>query len=416
MREFEVNSQRLERTIEELASIGKQTVGVTRLPLSAEDLEARRYVMRLMTEAGLEITVDPVGNIFGKRTRALHPSRPSVMSGSHICTGTCYGKYDGAIGVLGALEAVRLLNERDITTVCPIEVAVFTAEEPQRFKAFMPGSQCVAGKLSLEDLHRYRDDDGVTFWDALVSAGYHPEKLALAQRTRETIRAYVEMHIEQGRVLEDLGKRIGIVTAVAAPTRFMLTITGRADHSGATPMGLRKDALCAAAEIILALEGYGQAEASHASVATVGYIKAEPGSVVVIPGKVTMSVDIRGVDATSKRRIADNAKKEIEEVSGKRQVKVETQMIYDADPVPLSDRIIATIKETADELGIEALMMPSGAGHDAQQIATFTDAGMIFLPSVEGISHNPQEYTRLEDIVLGTKLLTHVLLKLGGEA
>jgi hydantoinase/carbamoylase family amidase len=151
-------------------------------------------------------------------------------------------------------------------------------------------------------------------------------------------------------------------------------------------------------------------------VATVGYIKAEPGSVVVIPGTVTMSVDIRGVDATSKRRIADNAKKEIEEVSGKRQVKVETQMIYDADPVPLSDRIIATIKETADELGIEALMMPSGAGHDAQQIATFTDAGMIFLPSVEGISHNPQEYTRLEDIVLGTKLLTHVLLKLGGEA
>jgi len=413
---FEVNAQRLERTIEELASIGKQALGVTRLPLSAEDLQARRYVMQLMTEAGLAITVDPVGNIYGKRLRAADPSLPSVVTGSHICTGTCYGKYDGTVGVLGALEAVRLLNEHDVTTVFPIEVAVFTAEEPQRFKAFMPGSQCVAGKLSLEDLQRYKDDDGVTFWDALVKAGYHPDNLAAARRTRETMKAYVEMHIEQGRVLDDLRKSIGIVTAVAAPTRFTLTITGRADHSGATPMGLRKDALCAAAEIILALEAFGQAEASHSSVATVGYIKAEPGSVVVVPGKASMSVDIRGVDPASKHRVVDNAVKKIQEVSARRQVKIETQMIYDTDPVPLSDSIIATIKETADELGIDALMMPSGAGHDAQQMANFTDAGMIFLPSVEGISHNPQEYTRLEDIVLGTKLLVHVLLKLGGEA
>ena len=416
MRRFKVNLERLERTFEELACIGKEEIGITRLPLSPEDLEARSYVMDLMEEAGLEVRVDPVGNICAKRMQASDPSLPSVMTGSHICTGTHYGKYDGTVGVLGALEAIRLLNEQDITTVHPIEVVVFTAEEPERFKAFMPGSRCMAGKLTSEDLRIFRDKDGITLWDALVNAGYHPEDLASARRTRQTVKAYVEMHIEQGRVLEDAGKRIGIVTAIAAPTRFYVTITGRADHSGATPMGMRKDALCAAAELILALEQLGRAEARHSSVATVGYIKAEPGSMVVIPGKVTMSVDIRSVDSASKERMVNNVMRDIAKVSQERDVKIDIEMIHDAEPVPLSGRIIGTIKEACEELGIDALMMPSGAGHDAQQIASFTDAGMIFVPSVGGISHSPEEYTRMEDIALGTELLTHVLLKLSGQA
>jgi N-carbamoyl-L-amino-acid hydrolase len=415
MARFEVNSERLERTIEELASIGKGETGITRLPLSPEDREARRYVMAVMEEAGLEVRADPVGNIYGKRMQAADASLPSIMSGSHICTGTNYGKYDGTVGVLGALEAIRLFNEQDITTVHPLEVAVFTAEEPQRFKGFQPGSQSVAGRLTGEDLRHFKDEDGISFWDALVSAGYHPENLTAARRTRETIKAYVEMHIEQGRVLEDAGKRIGIVTAIAAPTRFMVTITGRADHSGATPMGLRKDALCAAAELILAMEQYGRAEAEHSSVATVGYAKVEPGSMVVIPGQATISVDIRGIDSASKRRVFNNAQRKMADITQERDVNIDMEMIHDAEPVPLSDTVIGSIKETCGELGIDALVMHSGAGHDAQQIASFTDAGMIFVPSVEGVSHNPAEYTRIEDIALGTELLAHVLLKLSGE-
>jgi len=416
MARFEANSERLQQTIEELASIGKGEAGITRLPLSTEDLEARRYVMGLMKEAGLEVRVDPVGNIYGTRMQAMDSSLPSVMSGSHICTGTNYGKYDGTVGVLGALEAIRLFNEQDITTVHPLEVVVFTAEEPQRFKAFMPGSRCVAGKLTSEELRGFEDEDGVSFWDALVSAGYHPESLAFARRTRETVKAYVEMHIEQGRVLEDAGKRIGIVTAIAAPTRFWVTVEGRADHSGATPMRLRKDALCAAAELILALEQCGRAEAEHSSVATVGYIKVEPGSMVVIPGKATISVDIRGIDSASKRRVFNNARRKMAEISQVRDVRIDVEMIHDAEPVPLSEKVIGTIRQACEELGIDALVMHSGAGHDAQQVASFTDAGMIFVPSVGGISHNPEEYTRLEDIALGTELLAHVLLKLSGEA
>lgn len=371
--------------------------------------------MDLMEEAGLEVRVDPVGNICAKRTQALDTSLPSVMTGSHICTGIRYGKYDGTIGVLGALEAIRLLNEQDITTVHPIEVVVFTAEEPYRFKAYMPGSRAMAGKLTREELRRYKDEDGITLWEALVSAGYHPEDLAFARRTKETVKAYIEMHIEQGRVLEEAGKRIGIVTAIAAPIRFQVIIRGRSDHSGATPMGLRKDALCAAAELILALEQYGRAEAAHSSVATVGYIRVEPGSMVVIPGKATMLVDIRGIASVSKRRIVNNMRRKIPKISKERNLEIEIEPLYDAEPVPLSKKVIRIIKETCDELSIDALMMPSGAGHDAQQIATFTDVGMIFVPSVEGVSHSPEEYTRMGDIALGTELLTHVLLKLSGE-
>jgi len=416
MKRFTANSRRLERTFEELASIGKVEPGITRLPLSLEDLEARTYVMDLMREAGLEIKADAVGNICAKRTKAVDPSLPSVMTGSHICTGTNYGKYDGTVGVLGALEAIRLLDEQDITTVHPIEVVVFTAEEPQRFKAFMPGSRGMAGRLTLEDLRNSKDADGVTFWDALVSGGYHPENLAAARRTKETLKAYVEMHIEQGRVLDDTGKRIGIVTAIAAPWRFFVTITGRTDHSGATPMGFRKDALCAAAELILAVEKHGREETENSSVATVGMIDVEPGAMVVIPGKARMSVDIRGVDVASRQRVVKAVYRKIAELRQARGVEVEIEMVHDSEPVRLAETVVSTIRETCDELGIDAMMMPSGAGHDAQQIATFTDVGMIFVPSVEGISHSPREYTRLEDIVLGTELLAHVLLKLSGEA
>jgi N-carbamoyl-L-amino-acid hydrolase len=371
--------------------------------------------MDLMESAGLQISVDPVGNIYGKRVRAVNPSLPSVVSGSHICTGTNYGKYDGTVGVLGALEAVRMLNEADITTVHPVEVAVFTAEESQRFKAFMPGSQCVAGKFTGEDLRGYKDEAGISLWDAMVSAGYQPENLPLARRTRETVKAYVELHIEQGPVLEKAGKRIGVVTAIAASTRLFVTIAGRADHSGATPMGLRKDALCAAAELILAVEQLGRAEAHNSSVATVGYLRVEPGNMVVIPGQVRVSVDMRSIDSESKKRMAAMLQQELARLVRDRGVDVAIEPIQDGEPTPLSEQVVETIWQTCDELGIDALVMHSGAVHDAQQIATFTDVGMIFVPSVAGRSHCPEEYSRTDDIALGTELLANVLLKLSGQ-
>jgi N-carbamoyl-L-amino-acid hydrolase len=274
----------------------------------------------------------------------------------------------------------------------------------------------MAGNLTSEDLHRYKDEAGITLWDALSGTGYQPENLVSARRTREMVKCYLEMHIEQGRVLEDSSKRIGIVTAIAAPTRFQVSITGRADHSGATPMGMRRDALCAAADLILALEQYGTEESPHSSVATVGNIRVEPGSMVVIPGKATMSVDIRGIESSSKGRIVRNTELKIAQIRKERNVEIDIEPIHDAEPVPLSAKIIGVIKEVCDQLGIDALLMPSGAGHDAQQIATFTDAGMIFVPSVEGLSHSPEEYTHIEDIALGIELLAHVLLKLSGQA
>ncbi len=415
-REFKPNSNRIESNIEELAKIGKVgESGVRRFVFTPEEMKAREYVIDLMKQAELQVKVDAAGNIIGKRLRCSDTSLPSVMVGSHIDTPILGGKYDGTVGVLGAIESVRLLNQHSVTTRHPIEVVVFAGEELARFGVCFKGSFGMVGLLTEELMREVKDSDGVSYWDAMLKVGLNPEDYESARREPETVKCYLEMHIEQGRVLEEASKQICIVQAIAGASRGLATFHGLADHAGATSMNLRKDALAAAAEVVLCLEKYSQQEAHLGSVGTVGALNVEPGSMNIVPGKVTMSLEIRGVDLASKKRVIANLNRKILEVSTRREMKIETEWSEDSDPTPVPQHMIKLIEGVCLELGIDYLIMPSGAGHDAGFMARITDMGMIFVPSVKGISHAPDEYTRIEDISLGTELLTNVLLRLAEE-
>jgi len=270
--------------------------------------------------------------------------------------------------------------------------------------------------LNQEQLRRWHDDQGVTFAEALAAAGYHPERLAEAVRPPGSLAYFVELHIEQGRVLEDAGKRLGIVTAIAGMTQYRVRIAGRADHSGGTPMALRRDALAGAAEVVLAVERLARAEAERGTVGTVGDLRVRPGFTVIIPGEVELWVDCRGGDDASKRRVLTGVDATLAEVCHRRGLVYEREVLLDEAALPMSPEVVAELEEACREVGTAPLLMPSGANHDTRHMAAIAPVGMLFVPSVEGISHAPEEYTRLEDICLGVQVLAHALVKLAGVA
>jgi beta-ureidopropionase / N-carbamoyl-L-amino-acid hydrolase len=408
---FQPDGQRILNDLRQLArfgSVGKNAV--TRLAFTKPDLDARNFVVDLMEEAGLSVSVDAFGNIFGRR--AGRQSGPSIMTGSHIEGPPIGGIYDGNLGVIGGIEAVRLMNEMDLETHYPVEVAVIAAEHLDRFGMGCLGSRVLAGKLQISDLHRLADAEGISLWQALEQAGLAPAELASARRTASDVRAFVELHIEQGPVLDKLHQRLGVVTSISGPTRMLITLEGETNHSGGTPMSMRRDALAAAAEVILAVETCAAAEQSNSTVGTVGVVRVSPGSMVAIPGQVTLGVDIRSVDWPSKQRMLQALQAKLATIAGERQVTITSDISVDEKPVPCSPQVIAAVEAAAEAAGVPAWRMPSGGGHDAQHMAAITDSGMIFVPSVRGISHAPEEYTELDDIRLGVAVLAGTLWQL----
>jgi beta-ureidopropionase / N-carbamoyl-L-amino-acid hydrolase len=406
------NATRLQRTIDDLGAFGyREGHGVTRPSLSAEDMAGRRYVIDLMAEAGLTVRVDPVGNIIGTRL-GLEPALPPVATGSHIDTVVEGGKYDGMVGVLGGIEVARLFDEAGLSTLRSLEVIAFTGEEQGGFRTGTKGSKAMAGKLTPDHLRQWRDEQGVSFWDSLAQAGYHPENLAEAARPPGSLFAYVELHIEQGKILEDAGKSVGIVTAIAGLTQYRVQIKGSPDHSGGTPMELRRDALVAAAEMVLAVERLARSESVHRTVGTVGDLRVSPGMTVVVPGKAELWIDVRGVDDASKRRVLAGIDDTLTEVCGRRGLACERSVIIDDQALPMSRLVIDELRAAGRDLGLEPLAMPSGANHDARHLAAITEVGMLFVPSVGGVSHSPEEYTAIKDICAGVQVLAHALLRL----
>jgi N-carbamoyl-L-amino-acid hydrolase len=261
----------------------------------------------------------------------------------------------------------------------------------------------------------YKDKEGLSLYEAMRLFGLNPEGLESVRIQPGDVYAFIETHIEQGRVLESLGVPLGVVTSIAAPTRIRVRVTGRADHSGATPMDLRADALVAASEVILGVERIASVEAGPHTVGTVGYANASPGVLNVIPGQVELGIDIRDIDKNSKDLAVSKVISLLEDVACKREVKVDYEILADEAPVTLSGKIINTLEKAAQALGYPYRLMPSGAGHDAMYIAEVTQTGMIFVPSQEGISHNAAEYTSLEDIAGGTEVLLEAVLQLADE-
>ncbi len=395
----------------ELGNIGltssNKAEGLTRLSLSKEDLAARSYLIKLMEEAGLEVRVDPIGNIFGK-LNGSKKTAPVVLSGSHIDTVHQGGMFDGALGVLGAIEAVRTIKEAGINLTHTIEVVSFTDEEGTRFGTGYIGSKAMAGVLE-EKIFTLEDDDGITYREAILNAGLDPLSYKEATRKKEEVKAYIEMHIEQGKVLEEHNMSVGIVTDIQGPIWLEVTLIGNPDHAGATPMHMRKDAALAMAEVLLEIETIAT---TYKGVGTVGKIKVEPGGVNIIPGKVSFSVDLRHVNKELRTEMVNKVFESLDRVSNRRRIHAHIDVKKDVDPASCSKEIVQLLEEVCSELSIPTKKIQCGAGHDSLIMANYTKMGMIFVRSKDGISHNPKEWTDLEDCAVGTQVLFETLVKL----
>ena len=405
-----VNQERLAQDFAVMQKITAPGEGINRLAFTDSDWEGRAYLMRQMEAAGLTLRTDAFGNVLG-RLAGKDDSLPAVMCGSHSDSVPRGGNYDGLAGVLAAIETVRSMLEDGDRPDHPVEVVLFMCEESSRFSAATLGSRAMRGELPLEELHRLHDKGGKSLYDVLKERGLDPDNIAAAKYT-QPLKAVLELHIEQGKVLEHERLPIGIVTGIAAPARFYCEIHGDADHSGATPMSLRHDALCAAAEIILAVEHAAGAQVDPPVVGTVGVVDVTPGVMNVIPGDVALGIDLRSIDANAREQVEQTVRSEIAAVVHARGLSCEIRPVSKDMPAHMSPAVVEIIAQEAERLGFAYRKMPSGAGHDSMHWADYAPTGMIFIPCRDGVSHNPAEYASIEQIVTGVRLYSATVRRL----
>jgi allantoate deiminase len=331
------------------------------------------------------------------------------MMGSHLDTVAHGGQFDGVVGVVTALEAARVMVEDKISHRLPVDVVIFPEEEGSRFGRGLLGSSIWTGNLDTERLNSITDEEGATYLEAMAQAGFNVEDSRMLQP--DAVAAMLEVHIEQGAVLEKRGHRIGLVEAIAGIQQLNITITGTADHAGTTPMAERSDPLQAAARIIIEIDRIARNTGPY-TVATVGRIKCEPAQVNVIPGLVNFSVDVRDSDANFLKSAADAIEKTVQTICSERRLEVEFVGMSESEPVILSTDIVDLLEKKSLEKNITPFKMISGAGHDTALIAGLTRAGMIFVPSRDGLSHCPQEFSRMEDIALACDILLQTVVEL----
>ncbi|CAD7288846.1 Zn-dependent hydrolase [Campylobacter suis] len=411
-----INRSRLQKEFETISKFGAlPNGGLTRLAFSSEDIAARNYLLNLIKEAGLSVRIDNVGNIFARHDEGVADKNlPPVSVGSHIDSVPQGGFYDGTLGVMAGLEAIRAIKESSKKLARALELIVFVCEESSRFKMATMGSKIVAGKLSKNLIKELKDDDGVSAFEAMQNAGFMPENLENSLLKNGTYKTYLELHIEQGPVLERLDIPVGLVSGIAAPIRYELKILGRADHSGATPMNMRCDALVCASEIILAVNE--NAKIYKTAVATVGYAKAAPGVLNVIPGECILGLDIRDVNALDLAELDAKICKQIDEICIKHGCKFELKELTRDTPTRLDDGVINLMQDIAKKLEIKTHILPSGAGHDAMHLKGIADSvGMIFVPCENGISHNINENINFSDVFFATELLAQSMAELAKE-
>src|SRR5215210_513969 len=406
-----VDGGRLWRRLSELAEIGKQeSGGVTRLSFTEEERAAKDLVASYMEEAGLAVREDAAGNLFGRR-EGKDPDAPTILVGSHVDSVYDGGNFDGPLGVLAGVEVVQTMQEDGVETEHPVEVVAFTDEEGARFSFGMIGSRALAGTLSPEEL-KHEDANGISIADAMRDYGLDPERTEEAARPPNSLAAYVELHIEQGRVLENEGLSAGVVTGIAAPVWRRLVFTGETGHAGTTPMVLRHDALAAAAEVMAVIED--EASSTGTSVATVGQLGVEPGGINIIPGRVEISVDLRDIDEGTRDRLEDRILTRVRELCEKRGVGFETEVLQRMVPVSCSETVRGAVRAASEKLGLRPYDLASGAAHDGMQLVGLCPVGMIFIRSRDGISHNPDEWSSEEDCATGVNVLYSTVLDLAG--
>ncbi len=403
-----VNANRLLDRLRRLAEVGATVGGgVTRLALTDEDRAGRDLLVSWMRDAGLTVRVDDLGNIIGRRAGS-DDSLP-VLLGSHIDTVRDGGRYDGALGVLGAIEVIETLNDAAIMTSHPLEIVSWSNEEGVRFEPAMMSSGAVFGRFETAYVYGRTDRDGLRFEDELRRIGY----LGDGANRPKAVATYLELHIEQGPVLEDAGKPVGIVEGIVGITWSDVTWTGQADHAGPSPMPLRRDALAAAARLITAVEEIGTRE-GHPAVATVGRIVAEPNVINTIPGRVVMSVDFRSLDDAGLDRMMLQLEDKVRGIGYRTGVDGTVVRFWTSEPTVFAEPVIDAISVAVETLDLPTHRLWSGAGHDAKYVAERVPAGMIFVRSQGGLSHCETEYSAPEDIEAGANVLLLATLRLAG--
>ena len=408
-RTFHIDAQHLQSTLEKLSEFGRNPDGgVTRLGYSDADLAAREYVTGLMKQTGLQVRVDPAGNIF-----ALRPGSeklPIILFGSHIDSVVHGGNFDGDVGSMGAIEVMRALHDASVTTRHPLEAVIWANEEGNHFGIGTMGSAIASGALGPEVL-QIKDEQALTYADWLRRYGQDPSRLTDARIPHGALAGYLELHIEQGPNLYESHTPIGVVQGIVGITRWDCTVTGFANHAGTTPMNRRKDALVAASKEVLAVREVVNAEQGR-QVGTVGFVRVSPGAPNVIPGKVEFPVELRDLETAKVDRMWEHIRQKFAEIDRSENVQTQCKLTDRSEPAQADANLQAAIRESAKSLGLAATDLPSLAGHDAQEVARIAPMAMIFVPSKDGISHSPKEFTSWQDVANGTEVLYRTILLL----
>ncbi|WNS41203.1 Zn-dependent hydrolase [Paenibacillus sp. MMS20-IR301] len=432
-----INAERLQHNIRELGMFGlnEATGGLDRTTFTPAELAAREWLKGKLLELELAVRVDEAANIWAVRSgveRADPPealaasgglsgsvraqgSLPVIAFGSHIDTVPNGGKYDGALGVLLALEVMTVLHENRISTRHPLELVSFSAEEPNPFGLSTFGSRAVSGKLKQSDLAGVRSDQGQLLAEALRLAGGDPEQFGSCRREPAELAAFLEVHIEQGKRLLDRGIPVGIVTAITGIYREEVTVTGEANHAGTTLMSDRKDALTGASEMMLAFEAVCRKHPADEAVGTIGRIRNEPNAANIIPEQVSFHLEARGAKREQIGELLRAWGSEASDIAARRGLHLKRQLILDQAPQPMDALVMEVCAAQAEVLGIASLQLGSMAGHDATHMASLTRAGMLFVPSLGGKSHCPEEESRITDIEQAGNVLLQSILALDGQ-
>ncbi|MFZ6040156.1 allantoate amidohydrolase [Vibrio natriegens] len=404
-----LDAQRIMERADHLATFTSMQDGLKRTYLSPEHKQAHHQLGEWMLQAGLETWQDSVGNQWGRKVSS-NPTMPTLIIGSHSDTVADAGKYDGNLGILVGISSLEQLKNVDLPF--HVDVVAFADEEGTRFNSTLIGSSAVAGVFDQNWLS-LKDNDGVTMSQAMVEFGLSPEEVGKDSRSSDDVMAYLEVHIEQGPVLEAQNQPVGVVTGIAGAKRFQFQVKGLAGHAGTVPMGMRMDALCAVAEMISTIENYAteQSKTENKVVATVGKCEVSPGSVNVIPGEVNFTVDIRSLNQEQLERSCDDLLTALNAIAKSREVSFSNRLLYQASAVPCNDAlqsqwgaIVSRVTES------EPVFLPSGAGHDALAMIHLTEVAMLFVRCDKGISHNPLESVQEDDVAVALQCLTQMIL------
>lgn len=407
-----INPTKIEEDLEVFAAMSSGPIGVNRLAYSDLERRSHKYFLEYMTGLGLPCWTDTAGNSLAEYSSDTNKESACLATGSHLDSVPDGGRYDGIVGVVASMEIARILSEEKVSLRKPWRFIVFAAEEGARFGQACNGSRAIAGLATPQTLEKSIDKDGVSLAKAMKKVGFNPDLIEESKWAIGECEGFIELHIEQGNVLESASTSVGIVDVISGSQRLLVTVVGEAAHSGGTPMNLRCDALLTASKAIVALDVYSRDSKNTGIRITVGRITVLPGSITTVPGWVEFTVDIRDFKAERQSRVLEEISEILRQASDENGTALEIKQIGEINPIELNPQMVGTIQKTSQNLNLKTMVLASGASHDCQNMGRITASGLIFVPSISGHSHMPSEFSSIESIVAGAKLLFASLLEL----